>query len=128
MIMAYEMKRNPSFTPSPQFRKWLNRKINKRGDTGPTSALNELYNMFDLIVKLEGLNSIGTDQIDFLKKLVDNQPADVQMIESIPNLIRETEEFINGDDVARDLYEKFEERGQSKFTCIWATLEKYNLI
>lgn len=117
------MKRNPSFTPSPSLREGLNKKINARGQSGPTSVLNEWFDLHRTMISMDAITLVRAEQ-DILCGMLEGVFIDAIAIQSIPNDIHDTDEFNNKTPAALTLNKKLSGK---TFGQIWATLEKYGM-
>ena len=77
------MRRNPSFTPSPALRKYLDSRIEKYNETGPTARLNELFDRYSTMLHSLKI-PLTSDERQMLTTMLHGVHIDTVAIQSLP--------------------------------------------
>lgn len=102
--------RNPSFTPSPKLRDYLN-----SSPLGVTAALNDLFDHFQLSMELDAIR-LTPDEQAALKEMLMGVYIDNVAIQSVPQDLEETDN--------EGLKKKLKGAGYAQ---VLATLKRYGI-
>jgi hypothetical protein len=109
--MPKEISRNPSFTPSPSLRKYLN-----ESEAGVTQSLNELFDNYQMMLELDAIRLTPDEQAS-LKEHLHGVFMDNIAVQSVSKDVVETD--------CQGLIDKL---SNASFGQILATLHRYKLI
>ncbi len=109
--MTKEISRNPSFTPSPRLRDYLN-----NSDQGTTASINALFDRYQMIIDLDAIRLTPEGQFALKEYFLGVWMDDIA-IQSLPQDVIETHN--------KELIEKF---SGATFGQTVATFSRYGLI
>lgn len=113
-----QISRNPSFTPSPQLRDDLNNNKN-----GVTARLNQIWDRYEYLIKTESIQ-LSADELFLLKSILSGTYIDPVLIANLSAEITDSEEYLENDETAKSLAEKFKNASYSQSL---ATIERLKL-
>lgn len=116
-------KRNPNFTPSPELRTALSMKMDRTGASGPTAALNEIWNRYAHLIK-SGSIDLTPDEREVLHMVCMGTFMEPVLIECLASEVADSDAYLANVPAAHSLYEKFK---SASYAELLATVERLGL-
>ncbi|PAJ71759.1 hypothetical protein CJF42_25020 [Pseudoalteromonas sp. NBT06-2] len=113
--MKKEISRNPSFTPSPSFRKNIN--DNK---LGTTERLNQIWDRYEYLLQSNALH-LEPEEKQVLTNILSGSFIEPSFIEHLAQEVIDSDDYIAGNEAAKSLYEKMKNVSYAE---ILATVER----
>lgn len=117
------MKRNPSFTPSPELRSALEQRMARAGDTGPTAALNQLWARYSHLIRSTSID-LTPDEREVLQVVCMGTHMEPVLIEYLASEVADSDPYLENIPAAHSLYAKCK---VASYAELLATVERLGL-